>query len=140
MEYTAEDYINFIEIGRIDKISTVALNVIAKRFRELECNEFKGPGDGDYSFGEYGEEKFLSLILKNPGQSKLLVVKTMREQLGIGLREAKELMDQWPVKIFTTELESGELFIDKDIRDLKMKMIKEIKLKLEECGAELEIR
>lgn len=34
--YTAEDYINFIEAGRFDKISNHALEVIAKRFRELE--------------------------------------------------------------------------------------------------------
>ena len=35
-EYTAEDYIRFIEAGRRDKISPHALDVIAKKFRELE--------------------------------------------------------------------------------------------------------
>ena len=36
MEYKAEDFISFIEQGRRDKISPNALDLIAKRFRELE--------------------------------------------------------------------------------------------------------
>lgn len=35
-EYKAEDFIVFIETGRMDKISTDALEMIAERFRELE--------------------------------------------------------------------------------------------------------
>ena len=36
MEYKAEDFISFIEQGRRDKISPNALDLIAKRYRELE--------------------------------------------------------------------------------------------------------
>ena len=36
MEYKAEDFISFIENGRMDKVSPNALDLIAKRFRELE--------------------------------------------------------------------------------------------------------
>ena len=36
MEYKAEDYIDFIESGRRDKISPDGLELIASRFRELE--------------------------------------------------------------------------------------------------------
>ena len=36
MKYTAEDYISFIEQGRKDKISPHGLELISKRFRELE--------------------------------------------------------------------------------------------------------
>jgi hypothetical protein len=36
MEYKAEDYIDFIESGRHDKISPHGLELIASRFRELE--------------------------------------------------------------------------------------------------------
>ena len=36
MSYTAEDFIYFIESGRLDKISNDGLELIAKRFRELE--------------------------------------------------------------------------------------------------------
>lgn len=35
-EYTAEDYIKFIESGRFDKISNHALVLIANEYRELE--------------------------------------------------------------------------------------------------------
>lgn len=38
-EYTAEDFIGFIETGRIDKISGDALQIIVKRFRELEAKQ-----------------------------------------------------------------------------------------------------
>ena len=37
MEYKAEDFISFIENGRKDKVSPNGLELIAKRFRELEC-------------------------------------------------------------------------------------------------------
>jgi hypothetical protein len=36
MEYTVEDYINFIKQGRRDKISPKALDMIAERFDELK--------------------------------------------------------------------------------------------------------
>jgi len=36
MKYKAEDYIDFIESGRRDKISPDGLELIASRFRELE--------------------------------------------------------------------------------------------------------
>ena len=37
MEYKAEDFISFIENNRRDKVSHNGLELIAKRFRELEC-------------------------------------------------------------------------------------------------------
>lgn len=37
MEYKAEDFISFIENNRRDKVSPNGLELIAKRFRELEC-------------------------------------------------------------------------------------------------------
>lgn len=36
MEYTAEDYIDFIVSGRMDKISPLELYIIATRFKELQ--------------------------------------------------------------------------------------------------------
>lgn len=36
MEYKAEDFISFIENNRRDKVSPNGLELIAKRFRELE--------------------------------------------------------------------------------------------------------
>jgi|694.fasta_scaffold00011_99 hypothetical protein len=37
MEYKSEDFISFIENNRRDKVSPNGLELIAKRFRELEC-------------------------------------------------------------------------------------------------------
>jgi len=36
MEYIAENYIEFIEQGRKDKLSPIGLSLIATKFRELE--------------------------------------------------------------------------------------------------------
>ena len=65
MEYTAEDYINFIEQGRMDKISPHALDIIAKRFRDLQQNkqseqlEYKRVVKGDYC-GVCGSREFFN--------------------------------------------------------------------------------
>ncbi len=47
--------------------------------------------------GEAAEEKTeFDVILKNPGPQKLKVVKEVKEMLGIGLKDAKALVDEAP--------------------------------------------
>jgi len=41
MEYTAKDYIRFIDNNRFDKISNNALMVIAKEFKRIEDENVK---------------------------------------------------------------------------------------------------
>ena len=51
------------------------------------------PGDG----GEAAEEKSsFDVILKSPGGAKLAIVKLVKELTGLGLKEAKELVDGAP--------------------------------------------
>lgn len=65
------------------------------------------------------------VILKNPGSGKIAVIKVVREITGLGLKEAKALVDgaPKPVKEGISEDDANA-----------------IKAKLEEAGAEVEIK
>lgn len=81
-----------------------------------------GAGDG----GEAQEEKTeFDVILKSPGSSKLAVVKLVKELTGLGLKEAKGVVDSAPAPI-----KEG---ISKDEAE-------GIKKSLEEAGAEVELK
>ena len=71
------------------------------------------------------EKTSFDVILKNAGASKLAVVKLVKELTGLGLKEAKELVDAAP-----KELKAG---VAKDEAD-------SLKKALEEAGAEVEIK
>jgi len=71
------------------------------------------------------EQTEFTVILKSAGASKLNVVKTVKDITGLGLKEAKDLVDAAP-------------------KELKANISKEeaesIKAKLVEAGAEIEIK
>ena len=76
--------------------------------------------------GEAAAEKStFDVILKNAGQAKLNVVKVVKDLTGLGLKEAKELVDgaPKPVKEGVDKAEAESL-----------------KAKLEEAGAEVELK
>ncbi|MBN2661632.1 MAG: 50S ribosomal protein L7/L12 [Tannerellaceae bacterium] len=71
------------------------------------------------------EQTEFDVILKSAGASKLAIVKLVKEMTGVGLKEAKELVDKAPAA-------------------LKEKVSKEeaeaLKSQLEEAGAEVELK
>jgi large subunit ribosomal protein L7/L12 len=82
-------------------------------------------GGGEGSGAAAAEEKTaFNVVLKSAGASKLNVVKIVKELTGLGLKEAKELVDGAPknVKEGVSKAEAEEL-----------------KNKLTEAGAEVEI-
>ncbi len=81
-----------------------------------------GGGDGD---GGGAEQTEFDVILKAAGGSKLAVVKLVKEMTGLGLKEAKELVDGAP-----KPLKEG---VAKDEAEA-------LKTQLEEAGAEVEIK
>lgn len=82
-----------------------------------------GPAAGA---GEAAEEKTeFDVILKSGGASKLAVVKLVKELAGLGLKEAKELVDGAP-----KTLKEG---VSKDEAEA-------LKKQLEEAGAEVEVK
>ena len=86
-----------------------------------------GPAaSGDGAAGDGAQEKTeFDVILTAPGGAKLQVVKVVKELTGLGLKEAKGLVDAAP-------------------KAIKEKVSKEeaenLKSKLEEAGAEVEIK
>ncbi len=82
-----------------------------------------GAGDGD---GEAAEEKTeFDVVLKAAGGSKLKVVKLVKEITGLGLKDAKGLVDGAP--------ETIKEAVPKDEGE-------SIKSQLEEVGAEVELK
>jgi large subunit ribosomal protein L7/L12 len=80
-----------------------------------------GGGDGG---GGAEEKTSFDVVLKAAGGQKLTVVKVVKEVTGLGLKEAKEMVDGAPKPI-----KEG---VDKDEAEA-------IKAKLEEAGAEVEL-
>ena len=77
--------------------------------------------------GDAGAEEQTSfdVVLKGPGANKLAIVKLVKELTGLGLKEAKDLVDSAPKAI-----KEG---VAKDEADA-------LKTQLEEAGAEVEVK
>ena len=83
------------------------------------------PAAGDGGAGSGEEKSEFDVILKAAGGSKLQVVKAVKELTGLGLKEAKELVDGAPKAV-----KEG---VGKDEAE-------GIKKALEEAGAEVELK
>lgn len=81
-------------------------------------------GGGGDAAGGAEEKSSFDVILKSGGQSKLAVVKLVKELTGLGLKEAKELVDGAPKPV-----KEG---VAKDEAEA-------LKKQLEEAGAEVEL-
>jgi large subunit ribosomal protein L7/L12 len=84
-----------------------------------------GGGGGGAAAAEAEEKTEFSVILKEAGASKINVIKTVREITGLGLKEAKDLVDGAPKAIKEN--------IGKDEAET-------IKKKLEDAGAGVELK
>jgi large subunit ribosomal protein L7/L12 len=85
-----------------------------------------GPGGGGGGGAEAAAEQVeFDVILKSAGANKIQVIKAVREATGLGLKEAKDVVDgaPKPVKEKTSKDEAAAL-----------------KAKLEEAGAEVEVK
>ena len=71
------------------------------------------------------EQTEFDVILKSAGQAKLQIVKVVKELTGLGLKEAKELVDGAP-KAIKEKVSKAEA--------------EDLKAKLEEAGGEVEVK
>lgn len=84
-----------------------------------------GPAVGGGDVAEVEEQTEFTVILKAAGDSKLAVVKLVKELTGLGLKEAKGVVDSAPAPV-----KEG---ISKDEAE-------SLKAALEEAGAEVELK
>jgi len=84
-----------------------------------------GPAAGGGDGGGAEEKSAFDVVLNSPGGSKLAVVKLVKELTGLGLKEAKEIVDSAPKAI-----KEG---VAKDEAEA-------LKKQLEEAGAEAELK
>ena len=84
-----------------------------------------GPSSGTTGDEAAEEKSEFTVVLKAAGGSKLAVVKLVKELTGLGLKEAKELVDNAPSNIK---------------EDIAKDEAEGIKTSLEEAGAEVELK
>ena len=84
-----------------------------------------GPAAGGDAGGGAAEQTEFTVMLNSAGSGKLKVVKEVKSLLGLGLKEAKDLVDAAP-----TALKEG----------VEKAEAEKIKAALEEAGAEVELK
>jgi large subunit ribosomal protein L7/L12 len=119
----------------IEELKSISVLELSERIKALE-EEFgvsatavaaaapAGAGDGDGAAAEEEQSTF-DVIITAPGDKKIQVIKVVRAVTGLGLKEAKALVDEAPKPV-----KEG---IERDEAD-------KLKAELEEAGASVEVK
>jgi large subunit ribosomal protein L7/L12 len=115
-------------VDQVEKMTVLELHelvkVLEKRFGvSASAVAVAGPGAGDAGGAE--EQSEFTVELTEVGGQKIAVIKAVKEVLGLGLKEAKEMVDGAPA-----EVKAG---VGKDEAE-------ELKAKLEEAGATVTLK
>jgi len=114
-------------IEEIEKMTVLELHTLVKTLEKkfgvsAAAVAVAGPAAG----GAAAEEKSeFTIVLASAGESKIAVIKVVKELLGLGLKEAKDLVEAAP-----TNLKEG----------VKKEDAEEWKKKIEEAGAKVELK
>ncbi len=116
-------------VEQVEKMSVLELHelvkVLEKRFGvSAAAVAVAGPGGGDAGDGEDEQSEF-TVELADAGAQKIAVIKVVKEACGLGLKEAKDMVDGAPA-----EVKAG----------LKKEDAEELKAKLEEAGATVNLK
>ncbi|MBI2607480.1 MAG: 50S ribosomal protein L7/L12 [Candidatus Doudnabacteria bacterium] len=118
-------------VGEIEKLSVLELSELVKVLEEKFGVSAAAPvavaaGPAAAGDGEGAEEKSeFTVELTEAGASKINVIKVIREVMGVGLKEAKDLVDAAP-KMVKENVAKAEA--------------EELKKKLEEAGAKVSLK
>ncbi|GAA5417646.1 50S ribosomal protein L7/L12 [Paraliobacillus ryukyuensis] len=115
-------------IEAVKEMSVLELNDLVKAIEEEFGVTAAAPvaAAGGAAGGEAAEEKTeFDVVLESAGASKIKVVKAVREITGLGLKDAKDLVDNAPKAI-----KEG----------VAKEEAEEMKAKLEEVGATIELK
>lgn len=92
-------------VEKIEQMSVLDLSELVKLLEEkfgvsAQAVAVAAPAAGAAASGEGAEEKTsFNVELRNAGAQKIQVIKVLREGLGLGLKDAKDLTDKAPVMI-----------------------------------------
>ena len=117
-------------VEQVEKMSVAELNELVKALEEkfgvsAAAMAVGAPSAGGTEAGAAEEKDSFTVILKDPGQAKIQVIKALRELTGLGLKEAKDLTDKPDSKV-----KEG----------VKKADAEEMKAKLEAAGATIELK
>src|SRR5574344_186006 len=111
----------------IKKFAEELVNLSVKDVQELAkvLKEEYGIEPAAAAVAVVAQQTQFDVILKSPGQAKLQIVKVVKEITGLGLKEAKDLVDASP-KPIKEKVSKAEA--------------EQVKAQLEEAGGEVEIK
>lgn len=114
-------------LEEIDSLSVIELSELVKGIEEkygVSAAAVAAPVAGGAAAGAAEEKSSFNVVLKDAGANKIPVIKVVRDATGLGLKEAKDLVDGAPktVKEGVSKEEAEEL-----------------KAKFEEAGATVEL-
>ncbi len=117
----AEELVN-LTVKEVNELATILKDEYGIEPAAAAVAVAAGPAAGGAAAVE--EKTAFDVVLKNAGAAKLQVVKAVKEACGLGLKEAKDLVDGAPSK-----LKEGVAKEEAEV----------LKKALEEAGAEVEI-
>ncbi|MDA0777522.1 MAG: 50S ribosomal protein L7/L12 [Bacteroidia bacterium] len=118
----AEELVN-LTVKDVNELATILKDEYGIEPAAAPVAMMAGPAGGDAAVVE--EQSEFTVILKSAGASKLNVVKAVKTLTGLGLKEAKELVDAAPKEVKEN--------VSKDEAEA-------LKAALEEAGAEVELK
>ena len=118
----AEQLVN-LTVKEVSELATILKNEYGIEPAVAAVAIAAGPADAGAAVVE--EKTEFDVVLKSPGASKLAVVKLVKELTGLGLKEAKDLVDGAP-----NVIKEGLAKADAE----------GIKKQLEEAGADVELK
>ena len=115
-------------IEKIEKLSVLELNELVKAFETkfgVSAQAVAVPSAALGADAAAEEKDSYTALLKEVGAQKIAVIKVVKEVLGLGLKEAKDLVDAAP-----STLKEG----------LKKDEAENLKKKIEEAGGKVELK
>lgn len=114
-------------VEEIESMSVLELNELVKVFEaKFGVSATAVAAAGPAAGGEAAEEKSTATVeLTDGGATKIAVIKVVKEALGLGLKEAKDLVDAAPSQLKA---------------DMKKEEAEELKKKIEEAGGKVTLK
>ena len=113
-------------IEKVEKMSVLELHELVKALEEKFGVSAAAVAVAGPAAGPAAEEKdSFTVVLASAGEQKIAVMKVVKEALGLGLKEAKDLVDAAP-----STLKEG----------MKKAEAEDIKKKLTDAGATVEVK